>query len=146
MFNNGIEVTFKGNLTRDPEMRYLGDGTAVTNLSVAANRSWNDPVSGGRHEETTWTRCSVWGNAAENANQYLVKGQQVIIRGRLQPDPATGNPRLFSRQDGTVGAGYDIRVLQIDYGPRPNGSGHSADPNGGDRDEADDDFLPDIPF
>ncbi len=130
MFNQGIEILMKGNLTRDPEMRYLPDGTAVTNLNVAANRAYTDPASGKKVQETTWSRCSVWGGQAEAANQFLVKGQQVVIRGRLQPDPQTGHPRTYQRNDGTVGTGYDIRVFNIDYGAKPqsNGAQAEADP------------------
>ena len=127
MFNQGIEVLLKGNLTRDPEMRYMPDGTAVTNINVAANRVYTDPHSGEKVQETTWTRCSIWGAQAEAANEYLVRGQQVVIRGRLQPDPQTGHPRIYQRNDGTVGTGYDIRVFNIDYGPKPQDNGQAAE-------------------
>ncbi len=128
MFNQGIEILMKGNLTREPEMHYLPNGKIVTNLNVAANRTYTDPNSGEKVQETTWARCSVWSAQAETANQFLVKGQQVIIRGRLQPDPQTGHPRTYQRSDGTLGASYDIRVFSIDYGAKPQSNDAHSEP------------------
>lgn len=102
------KITVAGNLGGDPEMRYMPDGTAVTNFSVATNRRWTDSRTGQPAEETIWFRISVWGKRAEIANQYLSKGQKVLVEGRLRPDPQTGAPRLWTRQDGTVGSSYEI--------------------------------------
>lgn len=109
------KITIIGNLGRDPEMRYMPDGTAVTNFSVATSRGWTDRTSGEPREETTWFRVSVWGRQAEPANQYLSKGRQVFVEGTLQPDPETGGPRLFTRQDGTVGASFEIRANTVKF-------------------------------
>ena len=92
--NDGVIVEFKGNLGRNPEMRYAPSGDAVTNLSVGVNRRYTNQRSGEQVEETTWMRCTLWGKAAEAANRYLEKGQQVTVRGRLEMDKATGSPRL----------------------------------------------------
>ncbi|MBX3056689.1 MAG: single-stranded DNA-binding protein [Anaerolineae bacterium] len=102
------KITIAGNLGGDPEMRYMPDGSAVTNFSVATNRRWTDARTGQPQEETIWFRVSVWGKRAEVANQYLTKGSKVLVEGRLRPDPATGAPRLWTRQDGTVAASYEI--------------------------------------
>ena len=102
------KIIIIGNLGRDPEMRYMPDGTAVTNINVATNRRWTDRASGEPRDETTWFRVSVWRRQAETVNQYLSKGSRVLVEGRLQTDPQTGGPRLFTRQDGTVGATYEI--------------------------------------
>ena len=104
-----------GNLGRDPEMRYMPDGQAVTNLSVAANRRWTDRASGEAQEEVTWFRVSVWGRQAEAANQYLTRGRQVFIEGRLRPDPSTGGPRIYSRSDGTAGASFELVAERIQF-------------------------------
>jgi single-strand DNA-binding protein len=109
------KITVVGRLGRDPEMRYMPDGTAVTNFSVATSRGWTDKASGESREETTWFRVSVWGRQAEPANQYLSKGRQVLVEGTLQPDPETGSPRLFTRQDGTVGSSFEIRANTIKF-------------------------------
>jgi single-strand DNA-binding protein len=72
-----------GRLGRDPEMRYTPSGRPVTNFSVATSRSWNTS-DGERRTETEWFNIVAWGSLAEICNQYLVKGQQVYIDGRLQ--------------------------------------------------------------
>lgn len=109
------KIIIAGNLGRDPEMRYMPDGTAVTNLSVATNRGWTDRASGEPRKETTWFRVSVWGRQAESTNQYLSRGKQVLVEGVLQPDPQTGGPRTFTRQDGTVGASFEIRATSVKF-------------------------------
>ncbi len=102
------KIVIVGRLGRDPEMRYMPDGTAVTSLSVATDRRWTDKATGKPVEETTWFRVSVWGRQAETANQYLSKGRMVLIEGHLRPDPQTGGPRMFTRQDGSTGTSYEL--------------------------------------
>ena len=107
------KITVVGNLGRDPEMRYMPDGTAVTSFSVATGRRWTDKATGQPVDETTWFRVSVWGRQAETANQYLAKGRKVLVEGRIKPDPSTGSPRIWTRQDGTVGSSYEITASNI---------------------------------
>jgi len=109
------KVIIAGNLGQDPEMRYMPDGTPVTNFSVATNRRWTDSASGEPREETIWFRVSVWRRQAETANEYLSKGSQVLVEGRMRPDPQTGGPRTFTRQDGTVGASYEITADTVRF-------------------------------
>ena len=108
------KIIIVGNLGRDPEMRYTPQGTPVTNLSVATNRKWTS-ADGTPGEETIWFRVSVWGKQAETCNQYLSKGRQVLVEGRLRPDPATGGPRVWTRQDGTPGASFEITALNVRF-------------------------------
>jgi single-strand DNA-binding protein len=77
------KVMIIGHLGRDPEMRYTPSGRPVTTFTVATSRSWNT-VDGERHTETEWFNVVAWGNLAEICKQYLTKGQQVYIEGRLQ--------------------------------------------------------------
>lgn len=87
------KVMIIGHLGRDPEMRYTPSGRPVTTFSVATSRSWHS-ADGERHEETEWFNVVTWGSLAEICNQYLRKGQQVYIEGRLQTrrwDDAEGN-------------------------------------------------------
>lgn len=77
------KVMIIGHLGRDPEMRYTPSGRPVTTFSVATSRSWHS-ADGERHEETEWFNVVAWGSLAEICNQYLRKGQQVYIEGRLQ--------------------------------------------------------------
>jgi single-strand DNA-binding protein len=76
------KVLIIGHLGRDPEMRYTPSGRPVTTFSVASGRSWHS-ADGERHEETEWFNIVAWGSLAEICNQYLRKGQQVYIEGRL---------------------------------------------------------------
>jgi len=77
------KVMIIGKLGRDPEMRYTPNGKPVTSFSVATNRSWVN-AEGERCEDTEWFNVVAWGNLAEICKQYLTKGQQVYIEGRLQ--------------------------------------------------------------
>jgi single-strand DNA-binding protein len=77
------KVMIIGHLGRDPEMRYTPSGRPVTSFSVATSRNWTT-ADGDRRSETEWFNVVAWGSLAEICNQYLNKGQQVYIEGRLQ--------------------------------------------------------------
>ncbi len=109
------KIIIVGNLGRDPEMRYMPDGTAVTSFSVATSRRWTDRATGQPVDETTWFRVSVWGRQAESTNQYLSKGSKVLVEGVISPDRNTGGPKLFTRQDGTVGSSFEIRADNVRF-------------------------------
>jgi single-strand DNA-binding protein len=109
------KIIVVGNLGGDPEMRYMPDGTAVTNFSVATNRRWNDRNTGQPVDETTWFRVSVWGRQAETANQYLSKGRKVLVEGRMRPDPESGGPRIWTGQDGAPRASYEITAESVKF-------------------------------
>lgn len=95
-----------GNVGRAPEMRYTPAGKAVTAFSVAVNRKWtNDDGSTGN--EVTWFQVSAWGRLGEVCNQYLEKGRQVLIEGRLRPDE-TGAPRVWTGNDGQARASFEV--------------------------------------
>lgn len=111
MFHTLILV---GNLGRDPEMRYTPSGQAVTNLNVATNRQYNNS-NGQQVKETIWFRVSVWGKQAETCNQYLKKGSKVLVEGRLVPDTNTGGPRIWTRQDGTPSASYEVSASMVRF-------------------------------
>ncbi|MCA9684626.1 MAG: single-stranded DNA-binding protein [Myxococcales bacterium] len=90
------KVILVGNLGRDPELRYTQGGTAVANLSVATTRRWRNKQTNEMVEETEWHRVSVWGQTAEHCNNYLSKGRQVYVEGRLRTrsyDDKDGNKR-----------------------------------------------------
>jgi single-strand DNA-binding protein len=114
-------VEFIGNLGGDPEMRYVADGTPVTNFSVAANRKWNNP-DGTPGEETTWFRVACWRRLAEIANEYLHKGSQVHVEGRLKAEP-----RVYQRGDGSYATSYEITATTLTLlGGRSNGASQEA--------------------
>ncbi len=111
MFHTLIVV---GNLGKEPEMRYTASGQAVTSFSVATNRQYAG-ANGQMVKETIWFRISAWGKLAETCNQYLHKGSKVLVEGRLQPDPATGGPRVFQRQDGTSGSSFEVTAATVRF-------------------------------
>lgn len=108
-----LRIEFIGNLGQDPEMRYTPSGTAVTNFNVAVNRKWKDGA-GNEREETTWLRVSAFGKLAEITKQYLEKGRQVFIAGRLSPDES-GNPRVWTGSDGQARASFEIRADEVKF-------------------------------
>jgi single-strand DNA-binding protein len=89
-------TTIIGHLGRDPEMRYTPDGTPVTSFSVATNRKWTN-AEGQLQERTTWFRVTTWRKLAETCNQYLTKGQLVLVVGDVGAsawsDKTSGEPR-----------------------------------------------------
>ncbi len=107
-------VILVGNLGRDPEMRYTPSGQPVTNMSVATSRQYTDS-NGQQVKETIWFRVSVWGKQAEACNQYLKKGNKVLVEGRLIPDNSTGGPRIWNRQDGTAASSFEISASTVRF-------------------------------
>jgi len=107
-------IIIVGNLGRDPEMRYTPSGQAVTNFNVASSRQYTGS-DGNQVKETIWFRVSTWGKQAEICNQYLKKGSKVLIEGRLKPDQSTGGPRIWTRQDGTSAASYEVNANMVRF-------------------------------
>ena len=141
-----------GNLGRDPEVRYTANGNAIANITVATTESWKDKQSGERQEKTEWHRVVFFGRLAEIAGEYLKKGAQVYIEGRLQTrkwEDKSGQERytteivasemqmLGSRGGGTSGAPDD------DYSGAPPSA---TDSSGGGTSGGDPDLDDDIPF
>lgn len=120
------KLTIVGNLGGDPEMRYTPNGQAVTNLNIATNRQYT-ANSGERVKETTWFRVSVWGKQAEACNQYLKKGSKVLVEGRMTADPATGGPRVWTGNDGSTRASFEVTAQTVRFL-----SSRSDDQGGGD--------------
>lgn len=87
------KVILIGNLGRDPEVRYTGSGAAVTNATLATTDTWRDKTSGEQQERTEWHRLVFFGRLAEIAGEYLRKGSQCYVEGRLQT-------RKWQGQDG----------------------------------------------
>ena len=78
------KVILVGNLGRDPEVRYSPNGSAVANVTIATSESWKDKNSGEKQERTEWHRIVFFGRLAEIAGEYLKKGAQIYVEGRLQ--------------------------------------------------------------
>ncbi len=119
-------IILVGNLGKDPEMRYTPSGQAVTSFSVATSRQYTGQ-NGQKVKETIWFRVSAWGKQAETCNQYLRKGSKVLVEGRLTPDPSSGGPRVFTRQDGTTGASFEINASNVRFmSTRAEGEGEGG--------------------
>ncbi|MBL8190057.1 MAG: single-stranded DNA-binding protein [Acidobacteria bacterium] len=115
------KIVIVGYLGRDPEIRYLPDGTAVCNFSVATTEKKKDR-SGESQDITTWFRINVWGKQAEAANQYLSKGRQVYVEGRL-------TQQEYTDKDGNRRTTLDVRATDVQFlGPRGDDSSFSGSP------------------
>lgn len=106
-----------GNLTRDPELRYIPSGQAVTSFSVAVNRVYLSQ-SGEKKEEVSFIRVVVWGKRAEVCNEYLKKGSPVFVEGRLQS-------RSWEAQDGTKRSTIEVVALNVQFLGRGGAGGGS---------------------
>ena len=140
-----------GNLGRDPEVRYSANGNAIANVTIATTESWKDRQSGERQEKTEWHRVVFFSRLAEIAGEYLKKGSQVYIEGRLQTrkwEDRDGNERytteivanemqmLGGRGGGDSQGGSPPDYSQAEAAPASRGGGGGQ---GGD-------FDGDIPF
>jgi len=143
-----------GHLGRDPEVRYSPSGAAVANVSIATTEQWRDKNSGEQQEKTEWHRIVFFGRLAEIVGEYLKKGSQVYVEGRLQTrkwQDKEGNDRYT-----TEIVANDMQMLGGRGGGQGSGGGYSEDYNqdagyasaggGGSSSGSSDDFDDDIPF
>jgi single-strand DNA-binding protein len=128
-FNRVILV---GNLTRDPEVKYIANGKAVTEIGLAVNHTWFDKQSNTRKEEVTFVDITLWGRTAEIAGEYLSKGRSVLIEGRLQldtwDDKTSGQKRSKLR---VVGENMTMLGSRGEGGGGGSGGGRSGGGGGG---------------
>ena len=125
MASNGVnKVIILGNLGQDPEVRFMPNGNAVANITVATSESWKDKQTGQQKEKTEWHRIVLYGRLAEVAGEYLRKGSKVYIEGQLQT-------RKWQNQQGqdqytteVVVQGYS-GVMQM-VGSRQGGQGNQG--------------------
>jgi single-strand DNA-binding protein len=136
------KIIIVGNLGRDPEMRYTPDGTPVTSFSIATNRRWTNS-DGSQGEETVWFRVTVWRKQAEIAAKYLAKGRQVMVEGRMTPDKTTGGPRVWTGQDGTPRASFEVTADRIIFlGGRTEGQFDEGEAGAADQNFVAEDDIP----
>jgi single-strand DNA-binding protein len=131
-------IFLTGNLGRDPELRYTPNGTPVARFSVATNERWADR-DGQQQDRTTWWRVSVWGRQGEAVSEHLRKGNQVFIEGRMDPDPETGGPRIWTASDGQPRASFEIVAQRVQFTGRRGGTARFDEPS-------DDDIPPEAFF
>ncbi len=111
------KVILLGNLTRDPEIRYTPNGTAVANFAIAVNRKYKSGDE--TKEEVSYIDIVVFGKSAENCGQYLTKGQGVLIEGRLQQ-------RRWETDDGQKRSKVEVATQFVTFMPKRNGHGSQA--------------------
>jgi len=104
------KVILVGNLTRDPELRYIPSGTAVVTLRIASNTSFKDK-SGELRKDTCFINIIVWGQMAENCNQYLQKGRSILVEGRLVS-------RSWKDNEGKTRNVIEIRASRVQFMPQ----------------------------
>ncbi len=110
-----------GRLTRDPELRNTDSGQSVTTFSIATNNHWTDK-SGVKQEKTEFHNIVLWGRLAEVASQYLQKGQECYIEGRIQT-------RKYTAKDGTERNVTEIVAESMQLGSRPQGAAGKVSDN-----------------
>lgn len=118
------KVTLIGNLGQDPEVRYTANGSAVANVSIATAESWKDRESGDLQERTEWHRVVFFSRLAEIVAEYLKKGSQVYIEGRLQT-------RKWQDRDGNDKYTTEIVANEMQMLGGRGGAGGGADGPGG---------------
>lgn len=116
-------IVVVGNVGRDPELRYLPSGDPVANFSVAVNRKWTGR-DGQPQEKTTWFRVNVFGRQAETVNQYVTKGQMVLVEGEIDAS-------AWTAQDGTARASLELRARNVRFLGRRGEEGEFAGQGGG---------------
>ena len=119
------KVILVGNLTRDPQVKYTPSGMAVADVGLAVNHSWFDKQTNSRKEEATFVDVTLWGRTAEIAGEYLAKGRQVLIEGRLKLDQWDDKQTGQKRSKLTV-VGENMTML----GSRQEGGGGGRGPSG----------------
>ena len=138
------QTVIVGNLGGDPELKYMQNGRAVCNFSVAVTEKWKDRQSNEQRERTTWYRVAVWGPQAESCNTYLAKGRQVMVIGNV-------SARGYLNNNGEPSASLDLTANSVQF---LGGAGGGGNYEGGDSDYQDDrasnysnpNTVDDIPF
>ena len=144
------KVILVGNLGNEPDTKYMPSGSAVTNISVATNESWKDKQTGEQVDRTEWHRVAFFNRLAEVAGEYLHKGSQVYIEGRIRTrkwQDKEGHDRYTTeiiademQMLGSRGSGAPQENYQKNTGPAPAPKSQSGAPR------AEPEFDDDIPF
>ena len=150
------KVILIGNLGRDPETRYMPDGGAITNITVATSHQWKDKATGDKKEETEWHKIAFFGRLAEIAGEYLKKGSPVYIEGRLRTrkwQDKEGQDRYTTeivadnmQMLGSRGDRGDSGSSKGDAAPRESSSPRAAEPKAKKAAGGFEDMEDDIPF
>jgi single-strand DNA-binding protein len=108
------DITAVTNVGRDCEMRFLPSGKPVAEFTAASNKQYTNDA-GETVKTTVWFRVSVFGKMAEICHKYVKKGMKVLIVAELKPDPSTGGPRVYQKQDGSYAAQYEVTASTVRF-------------------------------
>ena len=137
------KVIIIGRLGNDPEVRYTPSGAAVTKFSVATSEEWKDKNSGEKKERTEWHRITAWGKLGEICGEYLAKGRQVYVEGRLQTSSYDDKEGVKRYSTEIVASDVQFLGARESGGGRPSGSGAPPrDMGGGQGPPPGDDDIP----
>ncbi|KKW00238.1 MAG: Single-stranded DNA-binding protein [Parcubacteria group bacterium GW2011_GWA2_48_9] len=131
-YNRAIII---GNITKDPELKALPSGGSVCNFSIATNRTWMDKTSGKKQEAVEFHNVVVFGRMADNVAQYIRKGSQLLVEGRIQT-------RSWEGKDGKKNYRTEIVAESIQFGAKPRDEGRPSSP----LNEEQEIDIADIPF
>jgi len=146
------EVTLIGRLGRDPEQRFTPNGVPVTTFSVATDRRWTGS-DGEQRKEVVWWRITTWRQQAETCKEYLSKGDQVFIKGRIGGDRLSQSdgseqivPHTWTGQDGETRASYEVTARFVRFLGRAAGAPVAGVPSGMPDEPPGEDEEDEIPF
>ena len=149
------KIILVGRLGNDPELRYTSSGKAVCNLSVATSNKFTS-ADGVKHDETTWWKCAVWGKQAESCHQYLAKGRQVLVEGRMTGTRIAAQsgtqvvPTVWVNKAGVSCASFELTANTVRFlgskGENGGAPAASGDLGGQNEAAASEEDYADIPF
>lgn len=150
MSNDLNACSFIGRLGKDPETRYMPSGDALTSFSIAVGSQWKDK-SGEKQESTEWVNITAFGKLAEICGEYLVKGSQVFISGRMKTDKYTDKDGITRYSTKIIADKMQMLGGKSDGGQRGGGQEYDSNPAGrpggqAAKPAADDGLDDDIPF
>ena len=129
------KVILMGNLTKDPELRYIPSGTAVCNFDLAVNRSYKDK-DGNKHDDVCFITLVAWGRTAETVSEYLKKGRPIFVEGYLQQ-------RTWETPEGAKRSKHEVVVERFQFiGSKPQGENGSSSRERSDFEGAANDDVP----
>ena len=130
-FNNFCELEIVGTVTKDPEGKMTPEGKLFVNVSLVYNDFVGKSDTNTKGTVAMWVHLTAWEKTAEIVNQYLHKGDVLHAKCRIRFDAQTGNPRIFTRNDGSAGSSFEATIKECTIISKGNGNGNGNVANGG---------------
>lgn len=129
------QIIITGRIGRKNDLRYTQSGSAAFNFSMAVDRSYTPRDGGERVKRTVWYRINTWNRRAEVCSEYLAVGQHVTVTGQLEAafndEGQSNGPKIWDDKDGNPRASFEIRALNVEFGPKSGGNGNGGNGGGG---------------